>query len=61
MVEISLVVLKLKMSQVTDVAEKEIQEPMAVQVMTTEPELRSCVFVECCSHLTNIHNFCLLW
>jgi hypothetical protein len=33
------------MSQVTDVAEKEIQEPMGDQVMTTEPDLRLCVFV----------------
>jgi len=49
------------MSQFTDVAEKEIQEPLAVQVMTTEPELRLCVFVECCSHSTNYQNFCLLW
>ena len=50
-------VLKLKTSQVTDVAEKVIQEPMADQVMTMEPELRSRVFVHCCSHLTNIQNF----
>jgi len=55
------VVLKLKMSQVPDVAEKEIQEPMAEKVMMTEPELSLCVFVECCSHLTNIQNFWLLW
>ena len=27
------------MSQVTDIAEKEIEEPMADQVTTTEPEL----------------------
>jgi len=53
------VVLKRRMSQVTDVAEKEIQEPMADQVTTMEPELRLCVFVEC-SHLTNIQNFWLL-
>jgi len=33
------------MSQVTDVAEKEIQEPMADQVTMMEPELRLCVFV----------------
>jgi len=39
------VVLKLKMSQVPDVAEKEIQEPMAEQVMMTEPELSLCVFL----------------
>ena len=48
--------LKLKMSQVRDVAKNEIQEAMAHQV-TTESELGLCVFVECCSHLTNIHNF----
>ena len=53
-------VLKLKMSQVTDVEEKEIQEPMADQVTTMEPELRLCVFVQCCSHLTNIQNIWLL-
>ena len=39
MVEIRWEVLKLKMSQVTDIAEKEIEEPMADQVTTTEPEL----------------------
>jgi len=55
------VVLKLRMSQVTDVAEKEIQEPMADQVTTMEPQLRLCVFVECCTHLTNVQNFWLLW
>jgi len=54
------VVLKRRMSQVTDVAEKEIQEPMADQVTMMEPELRLCVFVECCTHFTNIQNFWLL-
>ena len=54
-------VLKLKMSQVTDVAEKEIEEPMADQVTTTELKLHLFVFVECCSYLTNIQNFWLLW
>ena len=54
-------VLNLKMSQVTDIAEKEIQEPMANKVRTTDPELCLCVFVECCSHLTNIQNVSLLW
>jgi len=49
------------MSQVTDVAEKEIQEAMADQVTMTEPELCLCVFVESCSYLTNIQNFWLLW
>jgi hypothetical protein len=38
MVEIGWEVLKIKMSPVTDIAE-EIEEPMADQVMTTEPEL----------------------
>jgi len=47
--------LKLKMSQVRNIAENAIQEPMADQVMT-ESELGLCVFVECCSHLTNIQN-----
>jgi len=44
MVEIRWVVLNLKMSQVTDVAEKKIQEPMADKVRTTEPEISLCVF-----------------
>jgi hypothetical protein len=52
--------LKLKMSQVTDIAEKEIQEPMTELVVTTEPELSLCVFVEC-SYLTNIQDFWLFW
>jgi hypothetical protein len=51
----------LKLKMFTDVAEKEIQEPMADQVTMTEPELGLCVFVECCSHLTNIQNLWLLW
>ena len=54
-------VLKLTMSEVTDVAEREIQEPVAEQVRMTEPELSLCVFVGCCSHLTNIQNLWLLW
>ena len=41
MVEIRWPVLKLKLSQVTDIAE-EIQEPMADQVIMTEPELILC-------------------
>ena len=45
MAEIRWVVLKRRMSQVTDVAEKEIQESMADQVTMMEPELRLCVFV----------------
>ena len=52
-------VLKLKLSQVTDVAEKEFQELMADQVAMTEPKLSFCLFVEC-SHLPNILNFSLL-
>jgi len=47
------------MSHVSDVAEKENQEPMADQVITMESKLNLCVFVECCSHLTNIQNFLL--
>ena len=51
----------LKMSQVTDVAGKEIQEPMADEVVIAkEPELDLCFFVECFSHLTNIQTFWLL-
>jgi len=34
---------------------------MADQVITMEPELNLCIFVECYSHLTNIQNFWLLW
>jgi hypothetical protein len=34
--------LKLMVSQVTDVAEKDFQEPS-----NDEPELRLCLFVEC--------------
>jgi len=49
------------MSHVTDVAGKEIQEPMADEVITKEPNLGLCIFVECCSHLTNIQKFWLLW
>ena len=54
-------VLKLKMSQFRDVAEKGNQKPMADQVMMTKPELGLCVFVVCSSHLPNIHNSWLLW
>jgi len=43
--------LKQKVSQVTDMAEKGNQEPMADQVITMEPELSLCSFVQCCSHL----------
>jgi len=46
------------MSQVTDLAEKENQQPMTDQVITMEPKLGLCVFFECCSHLTNIKD---LW
>jgi len=38
-------ILKLKMSQFTDVAEKEIQEPMADEITVMEPELSVCVFL----------------
>ena len=54
-------VLELKMSKVTDIVEKENREPMRDQVITTESELILCLSVECCSHLTNIQNFWLLW
>jgi len=40
-------VLKLKLSQFTDVAEKEIQEPMADKVITSESEVIFCPLVEC--------------
>ena len=49
----------LKMSQVTYVAQKEIQEPMAGQVITLEQKLSLNLFVKC-SLLTNIQHFCLL-
>jgi hypothetical protein len=39
MVEMIWLVLKLKISQVSDVAEKENQEPIADQVITMGPEL----------------------
>jgi hypothetical protein len=57
MVEMTLLVLKLKLSQITDIAEKEKQEPIADLVITKEPELGLCLSMECCSHLTNIQNF----
>ena len=38
------VLLKLKMSQVIDVAEKENQEPKAGQVITMESNLILCIF-----------------
>ena len=38
MVEIRWVVLKLKMSQFTDVAEKEIHKPMEDEITVMEPE-----------------------
>ena len=43
MVEIRWLVLKLKMSQVSDVAWTEIQEPMADEVITKECELGLCL------------------
>ena len=54
-------VLKLKMSQVIDVAVKDNQQPMTDQVMTMESELILCLFVEFCSHLTYTQNFLLHW
>jgi len=50
-------VLKFKLSQVTDVAEKEDLESMINQVITGVVII---FFVECCSHLTNNKNFWLL-
>jgi hypothetical protein len=60
MVQMECLVLKLTMSQVFDVAAKEIQEPMADQVITLETELTLRLFVEC-SLLTNVQYFGLLW
>jgi hypothetical protein len=54
-------VLKLKMSQVTDIEQEENQEPIASQVMNMGPELNLCIFVGCCSHLANIYYFWLFW
>jgi len=56
-VELRCLVLKLKISQVAHVAEKESLEPMAEQVITMEPELSLRLFVECSLHLTNIQNW----
>ena len=61
MVAIIWVVLNLKMSEFTDVAENKIQERIAEQVTTTKPEFSFCVYVECCSHLTTIQDPYLLW
>jgi len=44
MVQMGWLVLKLKMSQVTDVAEKGIQEPKAEKLITSEPELSVYLF-----------------
>jgi hypothetical protein len=60
MVEIRILVLKLKLSLVTDVAERENVEPKADQVITMELELSLYIFVGCCSHLTDIQNSLLL-
>ncbi len=49
------------MSKVTDIAEKEDREPMRDQVMAMESELILCLSVGCCSYLTDIQNFLLLW
>jgi len=54
-------VLNLKVSQVTHVAEKQNVEPVIDQVITMEPELRLCIFVECCSLLINTQNLWLFW
>jgi hypothetical protein len=50
MVAIKCLVLNLKMPVATDVPEKDNQEPMADQVISMEPELSLCLFVQCCSH-----------
>jgi hypothetical protein len=50
------VVLKLKMSQVRDITENDIQEPMADQV-TTESDLEICVYVDSFFTIKNIQNF----
>jgi hypothetical protein len=55
-----MIILKLKISQVSDVAAKEIQEPMADEVITSEHGLSLCLFVECLL-LTNVQYICLLW
>jgi hypothetical protein len=41
--------LKCKMSQVTDVAEKENEEQVIDQVINMEPELGLGHFVQCCT------------
>ena len=61
MLETRGLVLKLKLSQVTCVAEEENLEQMADKVVTVELEMSLCIFVVCCSHLTNIQNFLPLW
>ena len=61
LVEMRCLVLELNMSNVTDIVEKDNQQPMRDQVITMESELILYLFVECCSHLTNIQNFWLLW
>ena len=49
------------MRQVTDVADKWNQEPLADQVITMGPELHLGLSVERCSQITNIQNFWLFW
>jgi len=60
-VEMGWLVLKFKLLQVADLAEKANQEPVTGIVVTMGSGLSLCCFVGCCSHLTNIQNFWLLW
>jgi len=48
------------MSQLTDVAEK-VSRVNGRSSINDEPELSLCLSVDCCSQLTNIQNFWLLW
>ena len=50
----------LGLGDLSDVAEKENKEPIAFEVLTVKLGLSLCLFVEFCSHLTNIQNFWLL-
>jgi len=54
-------VFKVKMSLVTDLAEKANEVPMTGHVVTMESGLSLCCFVECCSHLRNMQDFWLFW
>ena len=58
MEEMILIVLKFKMSELTDIAEKKSQEQLADKVVTMEFEFSLCLFVECCLQFRSIQNFC---